>query len=215
MSPDIFKLEWSGDDQVRVSSSDTIRLRAFATQIRTDDRFTEVVDGGSNLTILFDPLRFTGEEVWQSIKALAGQAGFSNSQTLTEITLEVRFGGKAGPDLESSAQALNISTQELITALCSAELYVDMMGFTPGFSYIRGLPDELTVPRLTSPRKSVPSGSLGMAAGMLGTYALEGPGGWPIVGQVITPLFRKESQEPFLLMPGCGIRLISAGRNDD
>lgn len=215
MSPDIFQLEWSGDDQVRVSSGDIFRLRTLAEWLRAEGLFDEVVDGGKNLTILFDPLRFTGKEVWQSIQTLAGQGGPSNDQTKAEMTLEVRFGGKEGPDLESSAKALNMSAENLISRLCSAELYVDMMGFTPGFSYIRGLPDGLTVPRLTSPRKSVPAGSLGLAAGMVGTYALEGPGGWPIIGKVLTPLFRKASHEPFLLTPGCRVRLISLSPDDD
>ena len=41
-----------------------------------------------------------------------------------------------------------------------------------------------------------------MITGQVGLYALEGPGGWPIVGRVLAPLFDRSQADPFLMAPG-------------
>ena len=127
---------------------------------------------------------------------------------LTEVCLEVKFGGENGPDFRAVCDELKLTEQELISAICDAELCVDIVGFTPGFAYISGLPEALTVPRLKEPRKRVPAGSFGIAAGKCGTYALEGPGGWPLIGRVVNRLFNPEREKPFLLSAGQKVRVL-------
>ena len=43
-----------------------------------------------------------------------------------------------------------------IDRLSGTELLVAFCGFTPGFAYMTGLPEELAVPRLETPRPRVP-----------------------------------------------------------
>src|SRR5262249_61251253 len=61
------------------------------------------------------------------------------------------------------------------------------IGFCPGFPYLGYLADEIAnVPRLASPRLSVPAGSVGLTGRQTGIYTEARPGGWNILGQ--TPL---------------------------
>ena len=83
---------------------------------------------------------------------------------------------------------------------------VEMIGFTPGFAYLSGLPNSISIPRLSEPRARVPTGSVGISSAYTGIYALPGPGGWPLIGQTEAPLFSVDAPSPFLLEPGNVVR---------
>ena len=95
---------------------------------------------------------------------------------------------------------------ELIAVHTSLEHRVDLIGFTPGFAYVSGLDEHLNVPRLSDPRQHVAAGSIGIAAGLTGLYALAGPGGWPLLGQTPVALYDPDRDEPFLLQIGMRVR---------
>ena len=86
-----------------------------------------------------------------------------------------------------------------------------MLGFTPGFAYLSGLSPMLLAERLAKPRVRVPAGSIGLITGQVGLYALEGPGGWPIIGRLQVPLFDRAAPNPFRLAPGDGVVLRPSG----
>ena len=197
----------AGDDAVCVRASDVSNLRQLGRQLRLEGDWEEVVDGIEDLTILFDPLHHSPSDVLNRLRQTElMEHGDQKEAAIRE--LRVSFGSDDGPDLEKVCETLGMSQTALIDRLTKAELFVDMLGFTPGFAYIGGVPDELNVPRLSEPRQRVPAGSLGLAAGKCGTYSLDGPGGWPIIGRVQSKLFDPSSDSPFLLEPGMKIRLF-------
>ena len=102
--------------------------------------------------------------------------------------------------------------KELIALHTGQEYRVDMLGFTPGFAYIGGLDAALDVPRLPQPRMHVAAGSIGIADGRTGVYALPGPGGWPIIGRTSLTLFDALSDQPFLLQAGYRVRFTAVQR---
>ena len=51
----------------------------------------------------------------------------------------------------------------MVARLAGTELVSAFCGFAPGFAYLCGLPAELAVPRLDSPRTAVPAGSVAVA----------------------------------------------------
>jgi allophanate hydrolase subunit 1 len=75
-------------------------------------------------------------------------------------------------------------------------------GFTPGFAYLGGLPDTLHVPRLATPRKHVPAGSVAIAGGQAGIYPVDSPGGWRLIGRTPVRIFDPDATQPTLLKPG-------------
>jgi len=78
---------------------------------------------------------------------------------------------------------------------------VYMIGFIAGFPYLGELPDEITTPRLESPRFRVPEGSVGIAEKQTGIYPREAPGGWQIIGRTPVKLFDPTWHPPALLQP--------------
>jgi len=94
--------------------------------------------------------------------------------------------------------------------LCTPGLFYDvvMVGFLPGFPYLRGLPLALHTPRLATPRTLVPQGSVGIGGAQTGVYPCASPGGWHLIGRTDTPLFDIARDPPALLQAGDQVRFV-------
>ncbi|HSO31561.1 MAG TPA: carboxyltransferase domain-containing protein [Labilithrix sp.] len=96
------------------------------------------------------------------------------------ITIPVVYDGE---DLLPLAEALGLSTEALVALHARRDYEVAMVGFLPGFAYLRGLDPRLVVPRRASPRTRVPARSVAIAAGYTGIYPSPSPGGWHLLGE--------------------------------
>lgn len=116
------------------------------------------------------------------------------------ITIPVCW--ELGEDLGLAAEASSLSVDRLVEILEAQEWPCRFIGFQPGFPYCGPLPPPLhQIPRLKSPRTRVPAGSVALAAGQLGIYPSESPGGWMLVGR--TPLVICEPLDGFFpIKPG-------------
>jgi KipI family sensor histidine kinase inhibitor len=115
-----------------------------------------------------------------------------------------------GPDLIDVAERWGVSVPSAVARLAGAELRVAFCGFAPGFAYLSGLPAEWSVPRLDTPRASVPAGAVGLAGPYVGIYPTRSPGGWRLVGRTDVSLFDVHRDPPALLAPGTRVRLAGA-----
>jgi UPF0271 protein len=89
-----------------------------------------------------------------------------------------------GEDLDEVARAIGKSRDDVVALHASREYDVAMLGFLPGFAYLRSLPPELRLPR-RAPRTRVPPGSVGIAADYTGIYPFASPGGWHLLGRAV------------------------------
>lgn len=87
-----------------------------------------------------------------------------------------------GADLDAVAQAIGTSVADVVARHTHAEVEVAMMGFVPGFAYLRGVDPALHLPR-RAPRTRVPKGSVAIAAGYTAIYPFASPGGWNLLGR--------------------------------
>lgn len=122
------------------------------------------------------------------------------------MEVPVLYGGDAGPDLADSARRLGLSSEELIRRHCAREYLVHMIGFTPGFPYLGTLDPSISLPRLETPRTSVPQGSVGIAREQTGIYSIPAPGGWRIIGRTPLKVFSPDRDKPFLFEPGMRVK---------
>lgn len=83
-----------------------------------------------------------------------------------------------------------------------------MLGFTPGFAYLLGLPDALHMPRRATPRTRVPAGSVAIGGAQTGVYPRDTPGGWHLIGRTSLNLFDPARDPPALLTPGMRVRFV-------
>ncbi|MBQ1050443.1 allophanate hydrolase subunit 1 [Micromonospora sp. C51] len=114
----------------------------------------------------------------------------------------------AGADLPRVADHWRTDVPGVVRRLRDTEFQVAFCGFAPGFGYLTGLPAELAVPRLPTPRQRVPAGSVALAGRYAGIYPTASPGGWLLVGRTEVTLFDVTADPPALLSPGTRVRLV-------
>ncbi len=119
------------------------------------------------------------------------------------VTIDVTYDG---PDLADVARACAITADKVVEMHTAAEFVVAFCGFAPGFAYLAGLPDELSLPRRNTPRIAVPAGSVAIAARYSAVYPHRSPGGWHLLGRTEMTLFDPDAARPALLMPGTRVR---------
>lgn len=113
-----------------------------------------------------------------------------------------------GPDLELVAQAWGTDVAGVVARHSEIEYVAAFCGFAPGFSYLSGLPAELAVPRLDSPRPRVAPGSVGLAGSWCGVYPTASPGGWRLLGRTDATLWDPARDRPALLAPGTRVVFV-------
>lgn len=124
------------------------------------------------------------------------------------VTIPVAYDG---PDLAGVADLAGVSPAELAGLHSAATYTVGFLGFSPGFAYLFGGDPRLAVPRLESPRPSVPAGSVAVAAGMTAVYPQSTPGGWRIIGRTDVAMFDPFRAVPAKLAPGDRVRFRPVG----
>jgi len=164
------------------------------------------VPGLSSVLVEFDPLAVEIAAVERQLLTALGSLPSVAPTPGRHRTIPVAYGGDSGPDLEEVAKLSGRSADEVVRLHAASELRVLFDGFAPGFAYLGDLPDELRVPRLTTPRTRTPRGSVAIAGAMSGIYPADLPGGWRIIGRTPVELFDARRDPPAYLVPGDTVR---------
>jgi len=130
------------------------------------------------------------------------------------VTIPVCYSEEFGPDLSEVAQHCGLSVAEVVALHSGATYEVHAVGFTPGFPYLGGLPDRLHVPRKSTPRLTVPAGSVGIGGQQTGIYSQKSPGGWQLIGRTPQTLFSVKTEPPALLRVGDCLRFSAIAREE-
>ncbi|MEU4544939.1 5-oxoprolinase subunit B family protein [Nonomuraea dietziae] len=133
----------------------------------------------------------------------------SEAASLSEevVTVPVVYDGE---DLASVAEETGMPVEEVVGRHTGRELVVGWLGFAPGFAYLTGLDPALRVPRLATPRTSVPAGSVAIAGPYAAIYPTASPGGWRLLGHTSLRVWDVHAQPPSLLPPGTRVRFEAA-----
>jgi allophanate hydrolase len=202
-------IEFCGDDLLSVDVASPADAQALAEQLRASGDWREVVPGIDSVVVQFDATAITIDIASQRVADELAQGIVAIERPDVLLEIPVVYGGESGPDFEEICEQTGLSATELIALHTGQEYRVDLVGFTPGFVYVGGLDDALHVPRRKQPRQHVVAGSVGIADGRTGLYALSGPGGWPLIGRTTFSLFDPHAEEPFPVRAGMRIRFVS------
>ena len=199
----------AGDDLISISVANPREAQDLALRLRESKAYLDVVAGIDSVVVQFDMASKDRSELEKQIAQVIAQPSSTRATVRPAVEIPVCYGGEAGPDLADVCEQLGMTQEEFIALHSGCEYEVDLVGFTPGFAYIGGLDAQLNVSRRQEPRVSVPAGSVGIAGGMTGLYALQGPGGWPLIGRTSFVLFDTAADDPFVLAPGSKVVFTS------
>jgi len=182
------------------------KARVAAGEGAADDEgfaaIVDVVPTFRSLTVHYKPLSCDGERLGAALLRLAESSGTASREG-RHWCIPVCFDDDFAPDLADLAATKNLSRETVIALMTEATFQVYMIGFMPGFPYMGGLPAQLEMPRLSSPRKAVPARSLAIAGSMCAVYPWESPGGWRLLGRTPVPMFSaSDAESPSLLASG-------------
>jgi inhibitor of KinA len=203
---------YQGETGVVIELSDKIdpeinsKVHALAQRIEMElaGSVDAVVPTYRSLLVLFDPLQMTRQQIIDKIdnsyQTILRET--HKNQMGKVVVIPVLYGGEMGPDLEFVAKHNNVSVEEVVSIHTSVSYRIYMMGFTPGFPYLGGMSEKIAAPRLATPRKEIPAGSVGIAGTQTGLYPLVSPGGWQLIGRTPLKVFKPGSSDPFLYKAG-------------
>ena len=173
----------------------------------------EIVPAYCELALQFSVPVYVREQIEMEVRTLLLQVSESAEQsTIRIIEIPVCYGDEFGPDLLSLSAHTGLTVQEIIVRHCATDYQVAMLGFMPGFPYLLGLDPCLAMPRKSTPRLSVPAGSVAIGGAQTGIYPTSSPGGWQLIGRSSVSLFDWHRAQPCLLQAGDRVRFSAISR---
>ena len=140
------------------------------------------------------------------LKTIGKSIHFDQGIERRKIKIPVCYNPQLGLDLKRVMRHTAYGRDEVIKRHTSGSYLVHFIGFSAGFPYIGGMDETLATPRLDSPRKTVPVGSVGIAGKQTGIYPLPTPGGWNLIGRTPLKLLNKDHPGTSLVRMGDRIR---------
>ncbi|MGA3039700.1 MAG: 5-oxoprolinase subunit PxpB [Bryobacteraceae bacterium] len=197
------------DDRISLAAHrDVLRLTPL---LRSAHGVTNVHPAYASILVDFDPLRTGHRDVERAAEELFEQAVAAPLLQPRTVEVPVEYGGEYGPDLETVAALTGHTPDEVVDMHSGAEYLVYFLGFSPGFPYLGGMPESIAAPRLETPRRRVPAGSVAIGGRQTGVYPVASPGGWRIIGRTPLRLFDPAADPPVLLRMGDHVRFVVKG----
>lgn len=200
------------------------QVRALGAYIESHpfEGYEECVLSYTAVTILYDPYvvctkthaaqaaQFVTDYVRDAVTKADSQA----LEKANVLTIPVCYGGDYGPDLETVAETLDMTTEEVVNIHTSSDYLVYMIGFCPAYPYMGGLDERLVIPRRKTPRLAIPARSVAIAGQQAGVYPIEIPGGWHLLGRSAVDLFMPDQPSPSLLKAGDIVRFKAISQEE-
>ncbi|MBK5006508.1 5-oxoprolinase subunit PxpB [Pseudomonas sp. S32] len=127
--------------------------------------------------------------------------------------IPVWYHASVGPELPVLAARSGLSEAEVVRVHSERDYPVFALGFAPGFGFMGLVDERLASPRLSTPRKQVAAGSVGIAERQTAAYPAVSPGGWNLIGRTPVRLFDREREGFSLLQPGDRVRFVPVSRS--
>ncbi len=172
----------------------------------------DLVPSYTTLLVHYDLTQLDDLQARQHLhQALAGLQPAA-AETARQHEIPVWYDASVGPELRALGKRSGLGVAGVIEQH-SAHIYqVFALGFAPGFAFLGLVDERLASPRLATPRKQVPAGSLGIADRQTAIYPLVSPGGWNLIGRSPVRLFDRELDGYSLWQPGDRVRFMPIER---
>lgn len=159
-----------------------------------------------SLLVDFDALKLSHATLEATLRSYIDRLNPLTLPNPGEREIPTCYGGEFGPDLNEVATMCGMTPAQVVELHASVSYVVYFLGFVPGFAYLGELSEVLATPRLVSPRRSTPPGSVGIAGNQTGVYPFATPGGWRLIGRTPLAMFRPNQRDMSFLSIGDRVR---------
>jgi len=165
-----------------------------------------------SLLVKFDAQKWRHDDLEEKLRGYLEQLNDVQLAPARSVEIPVCYGGEYGPDLDEVAELNGVTPEQAIELHTSTVYLVYFLGFVPGFAYLGELPEKLATPRMATPRRKVPAGSVAIAGNQTGVYPFETPGGWRLLGRTPVAMFQAGRDGLSLLSLGDHVRFTPISR---
>lgn len=214
------RLETAAMDALTVRLFDAIDERNMAWIMAADtalryafgDALIDIVPSYTTLLIHYDCRAMTFVEATSLAREALNDLQPADTQNGQLHEIPVWYDESVGPELPQVARRAGLSVEQLIERHCGHDYCVFALGFAPGYGFMGLVDEDLSTPRLKTPRRRVAAGSVGIADRQTAIYPLLSPGGWNILGRTAVPLFEYARRGEPLFRPGDKVRFTSISK---
>lgn len=201
--------------QIKVASVDSVILyfgetisKEVSLKVKTayrllkdssPDGLIEIIPSYTSILISYDVFKFDFNSIKKSLEKCLNDLTIIAENDSKIITIDVYYGSEVGLDLQRVASMTHNTIDEVIQIHSSKIYDVYAIGFLPGFAYLASVDESIVTPRLETPRKSIPKGSVAIADNQTAVYPQNSPGGWNILGRTTFELFDKSLESLSLI----------------
>jgi inhibitor of KinA len=186
-----------------ISKQNSLKVKSAYKLLKSldDKNLIEIVPSYTSILITYDIFTYNFEQIKIFLNELLKDLRVEEQSSLNLINIDVYYGEEVGLDLQRVANRAEISIQEVIKIHSSKIYDVFAIGFLPGFAYMAAVEEKIITPRLETPRRKIPKGSVAIADNQTAVYPQHSPGGWNILGKTAFELFDKslESLSPITI----------------
>jgi len=179
------------------------RVLALDAALRADPPAgtRECVPTYRSLMIHYDPLQVDRETLVATVRRMmTGLAEWRGEGTVW--TLPCCYDPALAEDLDEAAGILGLTPDQAIALHMKATYRVYMCGFTPGQTYLGGVPEPLKISRRATPRPPHSAGAVLIGGGLCTVAPFMMPTGWYVIGRTPERLFAAERKDAFLIQAG-------------
>lgn len=189
-----------GEHSSTMDLSVTLRINQAAQQIKHafGAQLLDMIPSYQSIHLTFDILTTDFDQVVPTLEVLLAEVFIDEQNATSNISansfddlgyileIPVYYDVEVADDLESVAQALQMTQKDIIALHSQPNYAVFAIGFAPGFAYLGELNSKLLLPRKKTPSTYVPEGSVAISENQTAVYPSDSPGGWHVIGR--TPM---------------------------
>ncbi|MCK5855498.1 MAG: allophanate hydrolase subunit 1 [Sulfurovaceae bacterium] len=146
------------------------------------DHIIDITPSYCSILVIYDIFKYDQQTIKEAIiKKCSQPVGLASADENPSKLIKIPTDYKNNLDLKRVAQHNNLSIKEVITLHTNTTYRVYAIGFMVGFAYLATVDKKIATPRLESPRKKVPKGSVAIADNQTAIYPQESAGGWNVI----------------------------------
>ena len=214
-----FSYDTLGDSTLIISTDkedvDVIRHLHLILSEKLKDNIIDFVKTPNSLAVYIDPYKISIKQLYNKINTIVVNESFDGiKKKAKDWKIPICYDPSYAKDITSLSKKLGLSIKKIIELHLRETYKIHMIGFLPGFIYLKGLNNNLKVPRRNTPRKEIKAGSIAIANDQTGIYNVNSPGGWNIIGRTPLSIFNKKKNPPIQMIEGDNVKFYKISKDD-
>ena len=203
-------------DQIGAESAGQVKQATDRLRRDMSDLIIDLVPSYTSILLTWDLEQADRFAIVRRVRAAIDSEddGSTEGDSARIVELPVYYDREVGLDLEDVCEHAGLSRDEVVR-IHSEQLYqVYAIGFAPGFAYLGSTDERIAIPRKSTPRLKVPTGSVGIAGTQTAIYPSCTPGGWQIIGRTPQKMVDWDSDSLALVQVGDQVRFRAISRDE-